>query len=310
MKYIKDLEEGHRLQGVYYCKSKLSTVTKNGKPYDSLILQDRTGVLDTKVWDPNSQGIAEYDAGDFIDVTGEVVIFNNAKQAKLTRIRKAAEGEYDPADYMPVSKKDIGEMYSKLLQLVDSIEDPDLKKLLDAFFRDDEFATVFKKASAAKTVHHGFIGGLLEHSLSVAELCDHMCGKYPVLKRDLLVSAALLHDIGKTRELSAFPENDYTDEGQLLGHIVMGAVMVNERAASIPGFPEQLKTDLEHCIVAHHGELEFGSPKKPALIEALALSLADNMDAKIETFTELLDSNDRSGWLGFSKFLDSNVRRT
>ena len=310
MRYINELTEGSRLQGVYYCKTKLCTETKNGKPYESLTLQDRTGTLDTKVWEPNSAGIGEYEAGDFIEVTGEVIVYNNAKQAKLTRIRRAAEGEYDPADYMPVSKKSIPEMYDRLLKLVDSVGNTWLKELLELFFHDESFAADFKKSSAAKTVHHGFIGGLLEHSLSVAELCDHMCTKYPILNRDLLVTAALLHDIGKTRELSAFPENDYTDEGQLLGHIVIGAMMVGEKADGIPNFPAQLKTDLEHCILAHHGELEFGSPKKPALIEALALSMADNLDAKIETFTEILDNNNREGWMGFSKFLDSNLRRT
>ena len=310
MRYINELTEGSRIQGIYYCKTKICTETKNGKPYESLTLQDRTGTLDTKVWDPNSPGIGEYEAGDFIDVSGEVILFGNAKQAKLNRIRRASEGEYDPADYMPVSKKDIPEMYEQLLKLVDSIGNTWLKELLELFFRDEEFAAAFKKSSAAKTVHHGFIGGLLEHSLSVAQLCDHLCTKYPILKRDLLVTAALLHDIGKTRELSSFPDNDYTDEGQLLGHIVMGAMMIGEKAAEIPNFPPQLKTDLEHCILAHHGELEFGSPKKPALIEALALSMADNLDAKIETFTEILDNNNREGWMGFSKFLDSNLRRT
>ena len=310
MKYIKDLTEGSRIQGVYFCKSKISTETKNGKPYESLILQDKTGVLDTKIWDPNSLGISEFEAGEYIDVTGDVIIFNNAKQARLTRVRRAQENEYDPSDYMPCSKKNIEEMYTAVLGLVDSIENTYYRELMEIFFKDGEFASVFKKASAAKTVHHGFMGGLLEHSLSVAKLCDHLCTMYPVLKRDLLVSAALLHDIGKTRELSAFPQNDYTDEGQLLGHIVMGVMMVDEKVKQIPGFPEGLKTDLEHCILAHHGELEFGSPKKPAIIEALALSMADNMDAKIETFSEALEAGGTDGWLGFNKFLDSNIRGT
>ncbi len=310
MKYIKDMTEGSRIQGVYFCKSKLSTETKNGKPYESLVLQDKTGLLDTKIWDPNSLGIGEFEAGEYIDVVGDVIIFNNARQARLTRVRRAQDNEYDPADYMPSSKKNIDEMYTQLLELVDTIENTYYKELLELFFCDKGFESIFRNASAAKTVHHGFIGGLLEHSLNVASLCSHICLKYPILKRDLLVSAALLHDIGKTRELSAFPQNDYTDEGQLLGHIVMGTMMVDEKIGQIPGFPENLKTDLEHCILAHHGELEFGSPKKPALIEALALSLADNMDAKIETFAEAIENNGAEGWLGFNKFLDSNLRTT
>ncbi|MBR6256446.1 MAG: HD domain-containing protein [Lachnospiraceae bacterium] len=310
MKYIKDLTEGSRIQGVYFCKSKISTETKNGKPYDSLVLQDKTGLLDTKIWDPNSLGISEFEAGDFIDVVGDVIIFNNAKQARLTRARRAEENEYDPADYMPSTKKNPEIMYKELLELVDSIENTYYKELMELFFKDEEFASVFKHASAAKTVHHGFIGGLLEHSLNVAKVCDQSCTLYPMMKRDLLISAALLHDIGKLRELSAFPQNDYTDEGQLLGHVVMGAMMVEEKIKEIPGFPVELKTDLEHCILAHHGSLEFGSPKKPALIEALALSMADNMDAKIETFVEAVENSDSDGWLGFNKFLDSNIRRT
>ena len=310
MKYIKDLTEGSRIQGVYFCKSKISTETKTGKPYDSLVLQDKTGLLDTKIWDPNSLGIAEFEAGEFIDVVGDVIIFNNAKQARLTRARRAEANEYDPADYMPSTKKNIDEMYSELLKFVDSIENTYYKELMELFFCDEKFANSFKHASAAKTVHHGYIGGLLEHSLNVAKLCDASFSMYPIMKRDLLITAALLHDIGKLRELSAFPQNDYTDEGQLLGHVVMGAMMVDEKIREIPNFPESLKADLEHCILAHHGSLEFGSPKKPALIEALALSMADNMDAKVETFAEAIENNDSDGWLGFNKFLDSNVRRT
>ena len=310
MHYIKDLADGHRIHDVYYCKSKISTETKTGKPYDSLVLQDKTGTLDTKVWDPNSAGIGEYEAGDFIEVTGDVITFNNALQAKLTRIRRCSEGEYDLDEYMPCSKKNIDEMFAGLMSLVDSIEDKDLNTLLHSFFDDKDFCEKFKKASAAKTVHHGFIGGLVEHSLSVAQTCDFMAKKYPILKRDLLVTAAMIHDIGKIRELSAFPVNDYTDEGQLLGHIVMGSQMVAEKAAAIEGFSPVLLAELQHCIIAHHGEYEFGSPKKPAIVEAMALNLADNMDAKMETFTEILEANDRDGWIGFNKFLDSNIRKT
>ncbi|MBR1471181.1 MAG: HD domain-containing protein [Lachnospiraceae bacterium] len=310
MRYIKDLAEGNKIQGIYYCKSKLSTETKNGKPYESVMLQDKTGMLDAKVWEPYSPAIHEYEAGDYIEVTGDVIMFNNARQAKLSRIRRCREDEYDPADYMPMTRKNIDGMYTELLGLVDSVSNPFIKRLLDAFFRDEAFAKEFKKASAAKTVHHGFIGGLLEHSLNVASLCSHMCEMYPVLNRNLLVGAALLHDVGKVRELSAFPENDYTDEGQLLGHIIIGAQMVAEQIRQIEGFPAELSAEIQHCILAHHGELEYGSPKKPAIIEALALNLADNMDAKIETFTEVLENNEKEGWLGYNKFLDSNLKRT
>lgn len=311
MKFIKELAEGNNIQGIYLCKSKLSTETKNGKPYDSLILQDKTGTLDTKVWEPYSPGIGEYAAGDYIEVVGEVITFNGGKQAKLSRIRKCQEGEYDPADYLPCTDKNIGEMYEQVLSYINSMQNEYLKKLLQSFFVEDEtFIKAFKNSSAAKMVHHGFIGGLLEHTLSVTNLCNYFAGAYPLIKRDLLLTAALCHDIGKTREISLFPENDYTDEGQLLGHIVVGVEMISEKIRLIEGFPEKLANELKHCIVSHHGELEYGSPKKPALIEAVALNFADNADAKLETITEVLKNADSADWLGYNKFLESNVRKT
>ena len=169
----------------------------------------------------------------------------------------------------------------------------------------------FSFHSAAKSVHHGFVGGLLEHTLSVVKMCDYFSKQYPALNRDLLLTAAMFHDIGKIKELSAFPENDYTDDGQLLGHIIIGSQMVKERIDMMPGFPKKLESELIHCILAHHGELEYGSPKKPALIEAMALNLADNADAKMETMTEILrGAGDNMGWLGYNRFMETNVRRT
>ncbi len=310
MKYVKDMEEGNKVKGIYYCKSKISTETKTGKPYDNIELQDKTGAVNGKVWEPYSPGIKEYEAGDFVEITGEVKLFNNAKQLHVSGLRVCTDDEYDPADYMPVTKKNIDEMYGQLLVLVDSVDDKYLKQLLEAFFKDPEFEMIFRKASAAKTVHHAFIGGLLQHSLSVATICDSMSRWYPVLDRDLLVSCALLHDIGKTRELAPFPQNDYTDEGQLVGHIITGSQMAMEKMNAIEGFPVKRRNEVIHLILAHHGELEFGSPKKPALIEALALSMADNMDAKIETFSEAIEASDSKDWMGFNKFLDSNIRKT
>ena len=178
------------------------------------------------------------------------------------------------------------------------------------FIRDEKFVKSFKNSSAAKTVHHSFVGGLLEHTLSVVKLCDYYCRMYPLLNRDLLLSAALCHDIGKTRELSAFPRNDYTDAGQFLGHIVIGVEMVGEKIREIEGFPELLSAELKHCILSHHGEFEFGSPKKPAIMEAAALNFADNTDAKMQTFTELLEGTKETEWLGFNRLFESNIRKT
>lgn len=311
MKYIKDLRESDRMADVYMCKHKQSATTKNGKAYDNLILQDKTGTIDAKVWDPNSAGIDEYDAMDYIDVMGEVTVFNGALQVNVKRIRKCREGEYDPAEYLPVSPFPIEDMWRELNKYIDSIEEVHLRSLLEHFFKEDEaFIKAFKASSAAKTVHHSFVGGLLHHTLSVTKLCDFYCTRYYRLNRDLLLTAAICHDMGKIRELSLYPQNDYTDDGQFLGHIVMGVEMVGEAIRGIDGFPKVLEQELKHCILAHHGEYEFGSPKKPAIIEAVALNFADNTDAKMETFTELLENSNEPGWMGFNKFFDSNLHAT
>lgn len=311
MKYLKDYKDGDRVFDIYLCKHKQSAVTKNGKPYETVILQDKTGTMDAKIWDPNNMGIGDFDALDFIEVYGDIVSFQGACQVNVKRIRRCQEGEYNPAEYLPVSKKDIGQMYGELKDMIASVENAWCKKLLEKIFvEDQDFAKKFCHSSAAKTVHHGFVGGLLEHTLSVAKLCDYYCTQYPILKRDLLLTAAMCHDIGKTREISAFPENDYTDAGNLLGHIVMGSEMVSDAAKEIPGFPAVLLNELKHCILSHHGELEYGSPKKPALIEAEALNFADNTDAKLETFKELLEGTKETGWLGYNRMLESNVRAT
>lgn len=312
MRFLNELHEGDRISGIYLCKQKTAAVTKNGKPYENIILQDKTGMMDGKIWDPNSLGIDDFDALDYIEVMGDVTSFAGAMQLNIKRVRKASEGEYDPADYLPVSENSTDDMYSQLLGLIGSVKNPYLSRLLQKLFVEDkEFLKTFEGHSAAKTVHHGFIGGLLEHTLSVTRFCDYMAGAYPLLKRDLLIAAALLHDVGKTRELSAFPLNDYTDEGQLLGHIVIGAQMVHDLAREIPDFPEDLKNQLMHCILAHHGELEFGSPKKPALAEAVALNLADNADARMETLTEIFAADKgKKEWLGYNRLFESNLRRT
>ena len=311
MKYIKDYKAGDRISDIYLCKYRQAAVTKNGKPYENVILQDKTGTIDAKVWEPDSAGLGEYDALDYIQSVGDVNSFQGALQVSVKRIRVCQEGEYDPADYLPVSKKGIEPMYQELTGFIDSIENSSLKTLLqNLFIRDEKFVKSFKNSSAAKTVHHSFVGGLLEHTLSVVKLCDYYCRMYPLLNRDLLLSAALCHDIGKTRELSAFPRNDYTDAGQFLGHIVIGVEMVGEKIREIEGFPELLSAELKHCILSHHGEFEFGSPKKPAIMEAAALNFADNTDAKMQTFTELLEGTKETGWLGFNRLFESNIRKT
>lgn len=312
MKYIESLREGDRISDIYLCKHKQAAVTKNGKAYENVILQDKTGTIDAKIWDPNSNGIDDFDALDYVDVVGDVSNFQGSLQLSIKRARKAREGEYDPADYLPVSEKDVDEMYQELRQILGTVENPYLVQLIDMYFGYNEaFEKAFKFHSAAKAVHHGFVGGLLEHTLSVVKLCDYYTLRYKELNRDLLLTAAAFHDVGKMKELSTFPENDYTDDGQLLGHIYMGTELVRASIRRIPDFPKQLSSELCHCILAHHGELEYGSPKKPALIEAVALNLADNTDAKMESFREILKSaGENNGWLGYNRLFESNVRKT
>ena len=312
MKFIAEMHEGERVSEIFMIKNKISATTKNGKNYENVTIQDKTGTMDCKIWEPNDPGIDEFDKLDYVEVSGEIVSFNSALQLNIRRARKVREGEYDPSNYLPTSSRDIDEMFSELKGLIDSVENPSYKKLLNDLFVDDEdFSKKFRFSSAAKSVHHGFVGGLLEHTLSVTKLCDYYSKAYPILNRDLILTAAMCHDIGKVYELSPFPENDYTDEGNLLGHIVMGSNMVGKRAAKIEGITKNDLLQLQHCILAHHGKLEFGSPKTPALIEAMALSYADDTDAKMETFKEILENNSTNqGWLGYQKFLEGNIRAT
>ena len=311
MRYINTLREGDSIRSIYLCKSKRSAETRNGKPYDNLVLQDKTGTLDGKVWDPNSGGIADYDEMDFIDVFGEVVSYNGALQLNVKQIRKAYEDEYAVADYMPTSDKDVEGMYLELIGFVRQIENKYLRQLAEYYFVNDEaFIKAYKQHSAAKSVHHSFAGGLLEHTLSILKFCEYLVNTYPLLSKDLLYSAALFHDIGKTKELSSFPENDYTDEGQLLGHIVIGVEMIGEAVRKIEGFPEKIANELKHCVIAHHGELEYGSPKKPALPEAVALHYADATDAKMQSLTEIFKDKDGDEWQGFNRLFDSNLSKS
>ncbi|MBO4288845.1 MAG: HD domain-containing protein [Lachnospiraceae bacterium] len=310
MRYLAEIREGEAVSGIYLCKTKVNAKTKTGKSYYSLTLQDKTAVVDAKIWDLSS-GIDYFEAMDYIRVVGEATSFQGAIQLNIRRVNRARQGEYDPKDYLPSSPYSMDAMKKVLYALIETIKNEKLRALVDSFFDDEEFIGQFFDKSAAKSIHHSFLGGLLQHTLRVTQLCDFYCQRYPLLQRDLLITGALLHDVGKVRELSDFPENDYTDDGQLLGHIVMGYQMVAEKMAAIPDFPKKTGSELLHLILSHHGEMEFGSPKKPALLEAVALHYADNTDAKLEAMSELLDGAlPGETWLGYQKLWESNVRRT
>ena len=312
MKYIKEIREGDSANGIYLCRKKEVGKKKSGEDYFALTLTDKTGSVDGKIWNTNNQGIAEFDSGDYVYIEGNTNLFNQRLQVIINRLRKCNEGEYNPEDYVPSSSKSVSAMYREFMELIRSVKNPWLNRLLtDVFIEDKAVAKAFSEHTAAKQIHHAFRGGLLEHTLSVTKNCMAFADNYPILNRDVLLTAAMLHDIGKVSELSALPENDYTDEGQLLGHIYMGADFVGRRIDKIEGFPQKLRNEILHCILAHHGKLEFGSPKRPALAEAIALNMADDMDAKMETLGELFDTaQSDEGWLGYQKNFESNVRKT
>ena len=312
MKYIETFREGDKINDIYLCKYRQSAVAKNGKIYENVVFQDKTGTIDGKIWDPNSAGISDFEVLNYVWVTGDVTNFQGTLQLNVKRARRADAAEYVAEDYLPVSEKDIDEMYTDLMKCMEKVKNPYLRKLISMYFIDNQaFIEAFKKHSAAKTVHHSFVGGLLEHTLGVVRLCDFYVRQYPYLNGDLLLTAALFHDIGKLKEISNFPENDYTDDGQLLGHIVMGSELVGFACRHIQNFPKKLMSELQHCILAHHGELEYGSPKKPALPEALALNYADNTDAKLETMREVIKgAGINTEWLGYNKLFESNIRKS
>ena len=311
MYYLKDYREGQKLVGTYLCKTKQVLKTKAGKTYYSLTLQDKTAIVDAKIWELNN-GIASFEAMDYIFCEGLVTSFQGNIQMNISRLRKSEEGEYDPADYIPTTNRDVKQMMGEVLAYVESVKNPYLSKLLKMFFiADTAFVKEFKRHSAAKSVHHSFMGGLLEHTLSVTNMCNYFANAYPKLHRDLLITAALFHDMGKIDEISSFPRNDYTDEGQLAGHIFIGAHKLMDAISTINGFPKRLANELIHCILAHHGKLEFGSPKVPSLLEAMALHLADNADAKLQTLTEVFEqAGDNMEWLGYNRMFETNLRQT
>ena len=241
-----------------------------------------------------------------------MLIYNNEPQINIRRIRKSMDGEYDPMDYIPSTEKNTDEMYKSLVGYINTIGDKYVKKLLDEIIvKNSDVSANLKMHSAARTLHHGYLGGLLEHTLSVTEICDFMSGRYKRVNRDILLCCAMLHDIGKIYELSQFPVNEYTDDGQLLGHIFIGAEMIHDAASKIDGFPKELESIIKHCILAHHGEYEYGSPELPKTMEAFILHCADNMDAKVKAIEEAIDNDSTQGhWIGFNKMMQRNIRKT
>ncbi len=285
---------------------------KSGEPYLSLVLCDRTGQLEAKMWD-NVEGVLEaFDQDDFIKVKGLLNKYNGRFQLTVHKIRRLEDNEVDPADYLPKCPRDVEELWRDLNGFLAGLQNPHLKGLIEAFLADPEIVAAYKTAPAAKTLHHAYVGGLLDHVVSLFRLCDLTARNYPQIDRDLLLTGAFLHDIGKIHELSYGRSFAYTTRGQLLGHMVIELEMLHAKIAQVPGFPAGLKTLLEHMIISHHGQYEFGSPKLPMFPEALMLHYLDDLDSKMESMRAHLerDSGYDDDWTGYNASLGRPLLNT
>jgi 3'-5' exoribonuclease len=297
--YIADLtafEEGKLFDGFFLVLAKQQRTTKSNKNYLSLVLGDKTGQLEGRVWEPGDPRIAkDFERGDVVKARGSASRFDERIQMKIDQLRIAQPGEIDKTDFMPSTTYDVADLWRQLLGFVDSFTNPDLKLLLTTLLSDPTVSAAYREAPAAKQLHHAWLGGLLEHVISLLTLADRVAPHYPLLDHDLLMTGVILHDIGKVRELSWEIGFEYTVEGSLLGHIQIGTALTERTIDSLPNFPPKLKTLVLHMILSHHGKLEFGSPKLPMIPEALALSFLDDLDAKMQAIQVEFDKCIREG---------------
>ncbi len=297
--YIADLmgfDEGKGFDSFFLVLAKQQRTTRQNKPYLNLTLGDKSGQIEGRVWEPGDPRIAKvFERGDLVKVRGSVSRFDDRAQVKVDQLRLALAGEADKTDMLPATSRDIGELWEALEAGIASLTDPDLKRLVEAVFADRAVTQAFREAPAARQLHHAWLGGLLEHVVSLLGLADRVAAQYPMLDRDLLVTGVILHDIGKIRELSWDTGFDYTVEGVLLGHIQMGVELVEKTIAGLPGFPGRLRTLVLHMILSHHGKMEFGSPKLPMIPEALVLNFVDDLDAKMQAMASEFERSAREG---------------
>jgi len=307
--YGKDIKAGEKITSSFMVAEKNMAYSQKGAPYLNLRLKDKTGELDGKVWENALEFDGLFKKGDIVQITARAVTYKNALQLAVLALRQADPQDIDPADFFPSSKHDIDAMYSELRRFVDTIRTPCLKNLVAAFLDDEQIADLFKRAPAAKGFHHVYIGGLLEHTLSVTRLIEGAAAHYADVNRDLLITGGILHDIGKIHELTYDGIFDYSDEGRLIGHIIIGLEMIDEKIASFPDFPEKTAMELRHLILSHHGELEFGSPKRPKTLEALIVHYVDDMDAKVNAFQEYIKDAPASDsdWTPFHRLFERYI---
>lgn len=305
-KYVDQIGERDTVESVFLVRDCTQAMARNGKPYMTLKLMDRSGEIEARVWDRVDEFSALFDKDDFIHVSGRGNLYLGKMQLVVQNIYRVAEDDVDLDDFLPVSQRPVAEMRQELDQLLASLQDGPIRRLLQNFFDDPDFFQRYSRAPAAKGMHHVYLGGLLEHSLAVAALACDLSRRYPRINRDLLIAGALLHDVGKTAELSYQRSFDYTDEGKLVGHLVMGVEMIDQRAAAIADFPAQTLMLLKHLLLSHHGQYDFGSPKRPKILEAVVLNFIDDLDSKINGVLAHIDKEPArtSDWTSYHRLYD------
>ena len=306
-KCVADIKDRDQVEAVFLVKDKILAMAKNGKPYLTLKLMDKSGEVDAKVWDNADEINALFEKNDFLAVRAKASVYLGKMQLILSELKRVPEESVELADFLPETDREIKDMVQELHALIASIRDPELGRLMRAFFQDDpELMAQYRMAPAAKGMHHVYLGGLLEHSLAVAKLVDAMVPLYDGLNRDLLIAGALLHDIGKVREMTYIRSFDYSDEGKLIGHISIGVEMLQQRIAALPGFPAELGMLLKHMILSHHGQYEYGSPKRPKTMEATILNYLDDLDSKINGIRTHIrkEPDNPSRWTSYHRLYD------
>jgi 3'-5' exoribonuclease len=299
--FVADIRENQPIDSVFMCAAKNHGVTKNGSGYLNLKLLDRSGEIEARVWDRADDLAKAFDKSDYVRVRGQATLYQGKVQIRVHDVARVNEAEVAAEDFLPKSTHDPEVMAAELTAILRGIKNPHLLALAEAFFADEEFMDLFKRAPAGKSIHHSYLGGLLEHTLSLTKLILRVVENYRDIDVDLLLIGGFLHDMGKIYEFSFDRAVEYTDKGQLLGHLVMEVEKVSEKIKSIPDFPEGLAVLVKHMLVSHHGAYEFGSPKLPQTVEALILHYLDDLDGKIQSVQNLMAKEPGSRWTSFHR---------
>lgn len=304
-RFVADITAGETVRDIFVLAEKNMAHKRDGNPFLTVTLADKSGRIRGVVWDDVANAASAASAGDYVRVKASAGEYRGALQLVVKSLQAVAVEEVAPADFLPATKRDVDQMFTRLNALTDTIASPDLKGLMDAFWSDAQFVEMFKQAPAAKKMHHAYVGGLLEHTLSMALLADKVAGHYGGVDRDLLLVGAVLHDVGKVRELSYLHNIDYTDEGRLLSHIVIGVQMVEDKIRSLNGFSSELATMVKHMIVSHHGARDFGSPEPPKTIEAVLLNYVDEIDSRVNAIREFMATEAQGEtWTPYHRLLE------